>query len=495
MNPLNMIDFYKADHRRQYPEGTEYVYSNFTPRSSRLFNPNTGQVFDDKVVFVGLQSYMKRVLIDRWRNEFFLRDKDEVVAEYKNRMDASLGVDAVPTDHIEALHNLGYLPIRIKALPEGSRVNIGVPMFTLVNTMPEFFWLTNYLETSISAEVWKPCTTATIAHEYKRLMNDYAEETGASTDTIPIQCHDFSYRGMSGSEDAAQSGIGHLTSFIGTDSVVAIDHAEQYYGNNGELPTGVSVPATEHSVMCMGGKEDERETLRRLSVDIYPSGIFSVVADTWSFFDFITNHASSLKDEILNRTPDENGMCKTVFRPDSGNPVDIICGDSSYPSDSPEGKGAMQCLWEVFGGTINEKGYKVLNEKVGLIYGDSITLERAEDILVGLMNMGFASSNIVFGVGSYTYQHITRDTFGFAMKATWGVVNGEPRAIFKDPVTDSGDKKSARGLLRVDKVYDDLQLVDDVSPEQEHRGELKTVFLNGTLTSSTTLDEIRDRLS
>jgi len=220
MNPLMAIDFYKADHRRQYPEGTEYVYSNFTPRSSRLANVLDG--FDDRVVFVGLQGYINRVLIDQWKREFFDKPKADVVAKYKRRMDTSLGEGAIPVDHIEDLHDLGFLPLKIKALPEGSRVNIRVPMFTVINTMPEFYWLTNYIETSISAEIWKPCTTATIAYEYKRLLTEYALKTGAPLDLVPIQAHDFSFRGMSGAEDAAQAGIGHLTSFAGTDSVSAI---------------------------------------------------------------------------------------------------------------------------------------------------------------------------------------------------------------------------------------------------------------------------------
>lgn len=491
MNPLMAIDFYKADHRRQYPEGTEYVYSNFTPRSSRLANVLDG--FDDRVVFIGLQGYINRVLIDQWKREFFDKPKAEVVAKYKHRMDTSLGEGAVPTDHIEALHDLGYLPLRIKALPEGSRVNIRVPMFTVINTMPEFYWLTNYIETSISAEIWKPCTTATIAYEYKRLLTSYAIKTGAPMDLVPIQAHDFSFRGMSGAEDAAQSGIGHLTSFAGTDSVAAIDYVEDYYGSDDVV--GVSVPATEHSVMCMGTKDDEIETFRRLINELYPSGIVSIVSDTWDFWKVITEFAVTLKDDILSRTPNAIGLAKTVFRPDSGDPIKIICGDDDAEVGSPEYKGAVQCLWETFGGTETEQGYKLLNERVGLIYGDSITLERAKAILEGLERKGFASTNIVFGVGSYTYQFMTRDTFGFAIKATWGQVQGEGRDIFKDPKTDDGQKRSAAGLLRVEETEDGFQLFDRQTLEQEKEGAFKTVFENGKLTSKTTFDDIRARLA
>lgn len=491
MNPLMSIDFYKADHRRQYPEGTQYVYSNFTPRSARLANVLDG--FDDRVVFLGLQAYIKRVLLGQWQTEFFDKPKEEVIRKYKRRMDTSLGEGAVPMDHIEALHDLGYLPLKIKALNEGSRVNIKVPMFTVVNTIPEFFWLTNYIETSISAEVWKPCTTATLAYEYKRLLTQYAVKTGAPMDTVAIQAHDFSFRGMSGAEDAALSGLGHLTSFIGTDAVAAIDYAEDYY--NATEVVGVSVPATEHSVMCMGTKDSEIDTFKRLINELYPTGIVSIVSDTWDFWKVITEFVVELKDDILNRKPNAIGLAKTVFRPDSGDPVKVICGDPEAPKGTPEYKGAVECLWETFGGTETAEGYKLLNERVGLIYGDSITLERAKAILTQLEAKGFASTNIVFGIGSYTYQYLTRDTFGFAMKATWGQVNGESRAIFKDPITDKGEKKSAAGLLRIEETNQGFELFDRQTVEQEAQGALKEVFVDGKLVKEITFEDIRKQLA
>jgi nicotinamide phosphoribosyltransferase len=488
INPLTAIDFYKADHRRQYPEGTQYVYSNFTPRSSR--HAPVLKDFEGRVVFFGLQGFIKDYLIDVWNENFFQRPRDTVVAEYKRRMDSSLGVDAVPVDHIRELHDLGYLPLRIKALPEGSRVPIKVPMLTLVNTDPRFFWLTNYLETCMSAELWKSCATATIAYEYRRLLTRFTELTGSDPGFIPVQAHDFSFRGMSGIHDAAQSGVGHLTSFIGTDSVASIDYAEQFYGATG--PIGVSVPATEHSVMCMGTKSDEIGTFRRLITDLYPSGIVSIVSDTWDFWQVVTEFASTLKPEILARSPNAAGLCRVVFRPDSGDPTKIICGDPEAPNGSPQHKGAVECL---YGGTTTSRGYKVLNPKVGLIYGDSITLSRAESIMSGLEKKGFAAGNVVLGVGSYTYQFLSRDSFGFAMKATWGQVAGEPRNIFKDPVTDDGAKKSAKGLLRIERQGDEFQLFDQQTREQEESGALRTVFEDGRLTTEVTLDEVRARLA
>ncbi|NIE95721.1 nicotinate phosphoribosyltransferase [Acinetobacter sp. Tr-809] len=490
INPLNAIDFYKADHRRQYPVGTEYVYANFTPRSSRLAKMLPD--FDDKIVFFGLQGFIKHFLIETWNEGFFNQPKAKVVAAYKRRMDNALGEGAVPVEHIEALHDLGYLPLKIKALPEGSRVNIKVPVLTIINTDPNFFWLTNYIETVLSAELWKSCTTASIAYEYKRLLTQYAEKTGAPLDFVAVQGHDFSSRGMSGIYDAAQSGVGHLTSFIGTDSVASIDYAEEYYNATGVV--GVSVPATEHSVMCMGSEESEIETFRRLICELYPAGVVSIVSDTWDFWRVITEFSVELKAEILKRQPNALGLAKVVFRPDSGDPVKIICGDPNAEKDSPAYKGAVQCLWEIFGGTETAQGYKVLNERVGLIYGDSITLERAQNILKGLEAKGFASNNLVFGIGSYTYNYLTRDSFGFAVKATWGQVNGVGRELFKDPMTDSGVKKSAKGLLRVEQTENGFELFDQQSFEQENMGALQTVFENGQLLRECSLDQIRERL-
>lgn len=484
INPLHATDFYKSGHIRQYPQGTEYVYSNWTCRSDRWAHVLPS--FDHKVVFFGLQGVCQWLLIDLWKREFFDKPKDEVVAYYKRRMDSCLGPGAVDVQHIADLHDLGYLPLLIKALPEGSRVDIRVPMFTIINTDPRFFWVTNYVETQLSAELWKAMTSATTACEYRRLFDFYAEETGIDNSFVQWQGHDFSFRGMSGITDASQSGAGHLLSFTGTDTIASIDYLENYYSGEGLI--GGSVPATEHSVACMGGEDGELETFRRLINDIYPSGIVSIVSDTWDFWKVMTEFTVTLKNEILSR----NG--KLVFRPDSGDPVKILTGDPDAPEGSPARKGAVKCLWEVFGGTVTPTGYKTLDSHVGLIYGDSISLERAQAILKNIAMDGFSSANIVFGIGSYTYQGVTRDTFGTAIKATWGVVNGEERELFKDPKTDNGIKKSACGLIRVEKDNGHYILYDHQTREQEKQGELKPVFLNGKMVRNETFAEIRQRL-
>jgi len=485
MNPLMLIDFYKADHRRQYPEGTELVYSNFTPRKSR-------QEGNDKLVFFGLQYFVKEYLVKQWNEGFFNIPKEKVVADYKRRMDNALGKDSIPIEHIAELHDLGYLPLIVKGLPEGTIVSTKIPVVTVYNTQPKFFWLTNYLESLMSAILWKPATSATTAFQYRRVFNEYAKQTVSDTniDFVYWQGHDFSFRGMSGIEDACMSAAGHLLSFYGTDSVPAIDFHELYYNANSDNELiGGSVPATEHSVMCMGTKDNEIATFERLIEEIYPSGIVSIVSDTWDFWKVITEFLPQLKSKILAR----NG--KLVIRPDSGDPVKIIIGDKDATPGSPEYKGAVECMWEVFGGTTTEKGYKLLDSHIGLIYGDSITLQRQKDILQGLKEKGFASFNVVLGIGSYTYEYVTRDTYGFAMKATYGEVNGEARNIFKDPKTDDGTKKSAKGLMQVTEVDGKLVMKDQCTWEEEKQGLLQTVFENGKMVKEQSLSEIRNRIN
>lgn len=533
INPLSQADFYKTGHIFQYPEGTTEVYSNFTPRSDRLA-PVLRDRFDSKVVWFGLQGFIKMFLIEIWNENFFKQPKDVAVGRYKRRLDCSLGPGVVEVSHIEALHDLGYLPIEIKSLPEGSRVDIRVPTMTIRNTSDaRFFWVTNYLETVISDELWKPSTVATIAYEYRRLLEDFAERTGAPKAFVDWQGHDFSARGMSGFMDSMSAGAGHLLSFYGTDTIAAIDYLEDRYNANAEREmVGGSVPATEHSVMCLGGKESEIGTFRRLITEIYPSGVVSIVSDTWDFWKVITEYARELRPQILARTPNAIGLAKVVFRPDSGDPVRILGGYNCVEIDSvsdllsaiergaeavkvdgkyfildsadndivlrdareAEVKGAVECLWDIFGGTETDKGYRVLNERVGLIYGDSITLQRAEAILNALERKGFASCNVVFGIGSYTYQYITRDSFGWAIKATSGVVNGERIAVQKDPVTDSGAKKSACGLLRIEQEGNRFVLYDNQTEEQERQGALRTVFVDGKLVVDENLATIRARL-
>lgn len=481
MNPLLLTDGYKLDHRRQYPEGTTLVYSNWTPRKSRM--PEI-----EEVVFFGLQYFIKKYILEDFEQYFFNQPKDEVIAAYKRRIDNYLGPNEIGTDHIAALHDLGYIPMVFKALPEGVSVPMRIPMFTMYNTLPEFFWLTNYFETLLSNVIWLPCTSATIAKSYRKLLDQYAATTSSVPEFVDWQGHDFSMRGMGGVESALISGMGHLLSFTGTDTVPAIEYLERYYAADvtKEL-VGGSVPATEHSVMSMGTIEDEQGTFKRLITEVYPSGIVSVVSDTWDLWKVLTVYLPALKEEVLAR----NG--KLVIRPDSGDPVWILCGNPEGKTEV-ERKGVVQLLWEVFGGHVNDKGYKELDPHIGAIYGDSITLERAKAICEGLKQNGFASTNVVLGIGSFTYQYNTRDTFGFAMKATYGEVDGAGRSIFKDPVTDDGTKKSAKGLMQVVLENGGYQLKDQVSWEEEKNGALREIFRDGQLLVEESLSDIRTRI-
>lgn len=486
LKPFHLTDGYKLDHRRQYPPNITKVYSNFTARGSRIPGVN-------KVIFFGLQYFIVEFLIKLFNKDFFHKDIKDISIDYTRRINAYLGPNTIGTEHIEALWKLGYLPIEIKALPEGTFVPIGVPMLTIQNTHPDFAWLTNYLEILISCELWKPITVATIAFEYRKQFEKHAKKTGYERSFIGWQGHDFSFRGMSGVIDAMKCGAAHLLSFDGTDTFPAIDFIEEFYIDLcTEYLMGGSVPATEHSVMCAGSKESELETYRRLITELYPTGVVSIVSDTWDLWKVITEYLPALKGEILARDG------RVVIRPDSGDPVDIICGyEKSFleiNNNRLEAKGAYELLWDIFGGTINKNGYKELNPKIGLIYGDAITLDRQKEIIKRLEAKGFCASNLVLGIGSYTYQYITRDTFGMAMKSTYDEINGQGCEIYKDPVTDSGTKKSAKGLLMVYEKDGEIYLKDQCTKEEEQSGLLQTAYKDGIIKIRYRFKEIRDKV-
>ena len=555
-----LCDFYKISHREQYPKRTQKIYSTWTPRTSRIKNI-------DSVVAFGFQAFIKEYLIDYFNENFFNRPLKDVKAEYTRVIKATLGIENPHTQHIEDLHVLGYLPLRIKAVKEGTRVPVKVPMLTVENTLEHFFWLTNYIETLMSCSLWQAATSATIADEYKKILTEYAKKTGQEG-FVQFQGHDFSMRGMGSLEAAKMSGAGHLLSFVGTDTIPAILFHEQYYGANIEKElVGTSIPATEHSVMCAGGEETELETYKRIITEVYPKGFVSIVSDTWDLWKVLSDVVVPLKDTILARDG------KVVIRPDSGDPVKIVCGErvniystlddaKGYFEDAlyeaqPHGeqevtipierivyiidddkhykleadiewdrydkqyyhieevnfkatehsltlveKGVIEVLWEIFGGTINDKGYKELDPHIGCIYGDAITLERCEEICKQLEAKGFASTNMVYGIGSYTYQYNTRDTFGFALKSTYAKINGKEKFLFKDPITDSGTKKSQTGMVLVMKnLKDDLICMEDMNEESRRVNEedgidlLEDVFIDGKLVREQTLTEIRKILA
>jgi len=506
-------DAYKLDHRRQYPEGTQFVLSNMTARGTRIEGVT-------HTINFGLQYFLK-TWIDRAWKPFFEASEDEVAALYEEFTTSVLGPNDIGTDHIRALHRLGYLPLRFRALPEGARVPLRVPYFTVENTNPEFFWVTNYIETALSSFIWHPSTSATTADRFRALLDQWAMKTTGSTEGVQWQGHDFSFRGLPGADAAAASGAGHLLSFTGSDNLNVVNFVNEFYDGDNGLILG-SVPATEHSVMCSGaadaprnekGEIDEIDTYERL-LDLYPAGIVSVVSDTYDLWAVLTSVLPRLKDQIMARDG------KLVIRPDSGDPVDILTGTNragglggvlidnepaliASDKNTPAGKGVVELLWETFGGTVNEQGYKVLDPHIGTIYGDSITFDRAQRIFERLEAKGFASTNVVFGVGSYTYQYVTRDTFQTAIKATHVTINGEGKAIFKDPATDNGMKKSAKGRLAVTWGFNqatghqDYILMDGdagAALEKTNADMLTTVWEDGRFLKEYSFDEVRKNL-
>lgn len=546
VNPILCCDAYKLAHKNMYPAGTEYVYSNFTPRSGRHYN-SFGKIKPDEVVVFGLTGMLSE-MNTLFNTQFFAQNKQIVVNEFKHAAAPFMGLAPADVDasHIAALHDLGYLPIEVRALDEGTLCPFKVPVLTIINTKPEFFWLTNYLETWLSAEGWKAMTSATTAHLMKELLVGWALRTGGDVGFVDWQGHDFSMRGMGGWHDAARSGAGHATSFFGSDSIPAAQYLRQYYRGDEEPILLGSIAASEHSVMTMGGTEGEYEILDRILFDVCPTGNVSVVCDGYDYWKVITEYLPSRKDRILARGVDSLGMAKVVVRPDSGAPEHIIAGYRTWDEDSlgnlhdwdlndagyevikrnnkyymldavfdsydmsfmkfnatqeipaHEAKGSIECLWEIFGGTVTDKGYKVLHGRIGLIYGDSITLDLADEICERLSEKGFASTNCVYGCGSYLFNFCTRDTLGFAMKATYGVVNGEGREIFKDPKTDPG-KKSAKGLLRVQRnEHGVITVYDQQTQEEASTGLLVLVYKDGVFDSdwldNNTIGKIRERL-
>lgn len=519
-NPFLMTDAYKTSHHKMYPQGTTLVYSNFTPRHGKHSNIKGGT----GIVSFGQQMVMRQIN-EMFHNNFFMREREEVCEEIKREYSLFLNED-YDVSHIERLWDLRHLPIKVKSLPEGTFVPYGVPVLTVVNTNPDFFWITNFLETLISNMLWLPMTSATTAHHYKTILRNACLETDdKAIDFVDFQGHNFAMRGMGGIDATVYAGLGHATSFKGDDSLPTISSAREYYDEKGFIIG--SVNATEHSVMSAGGDDSELETFRYLMKQ-FPTGILSIVSDTWNLWDVLTKYLPVLKDEIMSRDG------KIVIRPDSGDPVDIICGtgrvvdkpreDSEYDiqifessyyertlervgnhrhepvitqiNPIPEHKGVIELLWDLFGGTTNEQGFKVLDPHIGAIYGDSITPQRAKDIADRLKAKGFASTNVVLGIGSFTYQLVTRDTHGFAMKATYVELGTESRNIFKDPITGDGSKKSSKGLLHVgdfgDKGY---ILSDQMNWESESSGALKLIFEDGNFHNQTTLSEIRERIS
>lgn len=500
ISQAHKVDGYKLDHISQYVKGTELVYSNMTPRSDRLARV-VREHFNGKVVFFGMQYAIKKMIHD-WDETFFSKSKEEVIKKYSRRIKNYVG-SAKGEKQIEAmskLHDLGYLPLKIKALPEGSRVDMKIPVFVVQNTHPDFFWLTNYVETYLSCTIWPACNAASLSEQYWLTSKRFAEVTGAPDFWVSIANHCFAARGHRGEEDAMVSGAGHLLFSIGSDTLWSIDFFEEYYKADSDKELiACSVNAAEHATATQRIEffGSEVESVRDLIKNIYPTGIFSYVSDSRDYYGFISEGLKELKEDILSRTEDELGLVKFVVRPDSSpkTPLEVICGDEEALIGSPEHKGSLEILGEIFGTTVNDKGFKLLNPKIGLIYGEAITLDMQNKIYEVMVSKGWCVSNVLFGVGSWAYlEDSSRDSYSFAIKGSHSVVGGKELSMQKTPKTAANSKTSAKGLLRVEKEGDNFVLYDQQTWEEEAQGELKVVFEDGLLYNETSLSEIRNRL-
>lgn len=582
-----LIDAYKIGHIAQYPEGLSFKMSNFTPRKSRV--PHV-----DEVVWIGTSYFIQEYLVNHWDSLFFRKGLSQREGEfYASNVNKIIGPNKIGGAHIAALHKLKYLPIKIKSIPEGDMVKLGVPTLVIHSTVPEFAWLVNYLESLLSCVLWLPATTGTTAFHMRLLLEKHVEKVGGIRELVKWQIHDFSFRGMPGIEAACMSGFAHLCVAQGTDTVPALFFAQQYYNNeNGTLDIteiGGSVNATEHSVMCLNAeyielyKEnvDGSKTLLEVLPNEFKSfarlirkfgyGIMSVVGDSFNFWKVLDDYLPHLKDEIMNRhhyvchtdgqlfkvgdwflpnidmetgkvidyyssSTEQNYPIETVttdptfsrvegklvIRGDSGDPVKILTGYFGEELEEykdgriffnkkqislTERKGLFEALYDVFGGTLTSKGYKTLDQHIGAIYGDGINYDRLKEILERLEEKNFYM-NGVMGIGSYSYQYVTRDTFGWAMKATYGEIitgtemvegNLSPiitkKAIYKDPITDDGTKKSAKGITAVFKDKEgSYYLKDQATMEEFENCDLITVYENGSVPMYPSLLEIRERV-
>jgi nicotinamide phosphoribosyltransferase len=525
-------DGYKVGHKAMLAPGTTRLYGTWIPRSTKHAGKDI-----NKIVSFGQQLVVKW-LHEEFEQNFFGNENYDEALQFVKDMSLYLGQ---PYDgkHFEELWDLGYLPIEIQALPEGIETNPNIPHMTFINTVDGFAWLTLYLETFISSLAWKASTSATLALAYKRKCYEWVMKTDPENAwLIPWLCHDFSARGLDPYSQIA-SGLGHATSFMGSDTLAVIPSARFFYNEPQDQVAIGSVNASEHSVsttkiFTVGEKQMIIDWLKE-----FPTGILSIVADTFDLWKLITEYLQDSEVKALIMARDG----KLVIRPDSGDPVDIICGYKiqSYLGEKAtsldnynhfengidgrgqkdnlhEFKGVIELLWDIFGGTINKQGYKVLDSHIGAIYGDSINLERQIQIYERLAAKGFAATNIVLGVGSFTYQFNTRDTFGFACKGAWFEVKDENSCnsgacihgyckgdckksynIYKDPVTDDGTKKSLKGFQYVylDVANNEYCVASEMTEQEAYHDTniLKTIYKNGEFFNQTTLTEVRDRIN
>lgn len=449
-------DSYKTSHWLQYPPGSEYMSSYVEARRG-----------DYAVIFFGLQAYIKEYL-DKPITTAHIDEAERVIKAH------GLPFNRAGWERLVEKHG-GYLPVRIQAVPEGTKVPVSNVVCQIVNTDPEFYWLPSYLETSLLRAIWYPSTVASLSYYCKSIIKTALEKTADSTVGLPFKLHDFGARGASSMETVALGSLAHLVNFSGTDSLTALVAASRWYGMDQEMPA-FSIPAAEHSTMTAWGREHEQAAFANMLEQFGGKGnTVAVVSDSYDLWNAIDNiWGDALKDDVKNM----GGTL--VIRPDSGDPAKVV-------------REALERLAVKFGTTTNSKGYKVLPDYVRLIQGDGINPQSLGKILDTIIQAGFSAENVTFGMGGGLLQQVTRDTMSWAMKASAVRIDGEWKEIFKDPIT-SRSKRSKKGRLAL--VQDDNGKVSTVKEESladTDSNLLRDVFVDGKLLVDDSLTTIRER--
>lgn len=456
-NVLYLADSYKVTHHAQYPSGTTHVYSYFESRGGKF----------PEVCFFGLQYIIKRWLVGPVVNKQMIQQAKHFYKIHFGDLDV---FNEAGWNHIVEVHN-GYLPLRIKAVPEGTVVPVKNVLFTVENTDPEVPWLTNWFETLL-VQVWYPMTVCTNSRAQKLVIARYLRDTADSLDGLPFKLHDFGYRGASSVESASIGGAAHLVNFAGTDTIAGLQLCRKYYS---ATMAGFSIPAAEHSTITTWKRSGESAAYLNM-LERFPAGLVSVVSDSYDVFNAVSNiWGDELRQYVVNRA---NKGC-LVIRPDSGDPSQVVVK-------------VLNLLAEKFPVVPNSKGYRVLPPYLRVMQGDGISYETIDKILEAIKLDGWSTENIVFGTGGALLQKLDRDTQKCAFKCSHVTIDGESRDVWKNPSTDTS-KRSKKGRLTLEKAEDGTFVTVQEGLGDPSKDLLKVVFENGRLLIDYTLDEIRKR--